>query len=371
MPELPDHALVLGSGAGALTISAELAFLGTKVTVADFPNFSAALSAIDNLGGVRVRCPWHAASLAPIAATSADPVGAAKHAPLIVVSVPSFGHETFARALAPVLSDDQTIIWAGEGGGSLVMVSELRRNGRHPRALIGETNSLPYGTRVVSPATVNASKKTGGTLVSTLGQGTAVYELARQIWPWVTPAENVWETVLTNFNAIDHVPPLLCNLGTIQNRRGKMLLWGEGASPAVARVIEAVDGELLALKRSLGVKRERRYADYLVDQGLVDARREDLYSTLQASSLSNGTFLCGETALQSRYLTEDVPFALVFASSLAQAVDVTTPVVDGLIALASAATGTDWRTKGRDLASLGLVGTDRLGLLKVAEEGWW
>ena len=40
-----------------------------------------------------------------------EPSTAAKGAPLVVVSVPSFGHAPFAEALAPVLEDGQTVLW--------------------------------------------------------------------------------------------------------------------------------------------------------------------------------------------------------------------------------------------------------------------
>lgn len=354
-----------------MTIAAELALLGLRVTVADFPKFSAGLEAVKELGGVRVRCPWHGPQIAPIAETSTDPTKVADGAPLVIVSVPSFGHEPFAEALAPILADGQFVIWVGEGGGSLAAAAALHRIGRRPGVFLGETNTLPYGTRVVAPATIGAEKKIGGTLVSALPAAAPVYEVASQIWPWVSKADNVWETALTNFNTIDHVPPLLCNLGTIQGRTGKMLLWGEGATPGVARVIEAVDGEMLALKKALDVSSTSRYVDYLVKQGLVDKMRDDLYTTLQASGLSNGTFLCGPEALQSRYMTEDVPFGLVLASSIGQQIKVATPVIDGLIAVASAATGTDWRAEGRTLAGWGLGDAGREELLRIAKEGWW
>lgn len=371
MHKLPDRSVVLGSGAGALTVAADLALLGLRVTVADFPKFSAGLEAVQEVGGVRVRCPWHGVAFAPIAETSTDPAAAAQNVPLVIVSVPSFGHMAFAEALAPVLTDEQVVIWVGEGGGSLAAAAALHQIGRRPGVFLGETNTLPYGTRIVAPATIGAEKKIGGTLVAALPGDAPVYEVASQIWPWVSKADNVWETVLTNLNAIDHVPPLLCNLGTIQGRTGKMLLWGEGATPGVARVIEVVDAEMLSLKKVLNVSSTSRYVDYLVSQGLVDRMRDDLYTTLQASGLSNGTFLCGPEALQSRYMTEDVPFGLVLASSIGQQIGVATPVIDGLIAIASAATGTDWRAEGRTLASWGLGDADREELLRIAKEGWW
>jgi opine dehydrogenase len=373
MSGLPERATVLGSGAGAMTIAGELGLAGVDVTIADFPQFASQLEPVAEANGIRIKCDWHREEKAPVGRTSDDPAGAAKDAPVVIVSLPSFGHEVFAEALAPVVEDGQTMLWMGEGGGTLTMVHALRKAERHPDVLLGESNTLPYGARVRGPATVWALRKSGGTLVSALParNGAKVFETANAIWPWTSPGESVWETVLLNFNAIDHVATLILNLGRVESRTGSMLLWGEGATPGVANAIEAVDGELLDLRQALGLANKKRYQEYLAEQGFVDEVKPTLRETILASTLGGGTFPCGPEALQSRYITEDVPYALVLASSIGDELGVETPVIDALIALASAVTKTDWRAKGRTLAVWGLEGAGPEGLRKAAEEGWW
>jgi opine dehydrogenase len=371
MTDLPHSAVVLGSGAGALTSAFELAGQGVAVTIADFPRFSDGIEAIAAAGGITLRCPWHRESTAPVAGTSLDPAAAIRDQPLIVVSVPAFGHQTFATMLAEALSDGQGVLWVGEGGGALTLVAALRTAGRRPVVDIAELNSLPYGARVQRPGLVTASRKSGGTVVAGLPPASPLVDVARRIWPWVSPGQSVWETLLLNFNAIDHVPPIVCNLGALESRTGKMLLWGEGATPAVARIIENVDNELLDIRRALGIRNTAGYADYLVQQGFAPEHRGSLYATLQASSFSNSTFPCGPEALRSRYVTEDVPFALVLMSSIGSEIGVLTPTIDALIHLASIAAETDFRTEGRTLADFGLAGIGRDGLIDAAERGWW
>jgi opine dehydrogenase len=373
MSGLPDSMTVLGSGAGALTIAAELGLAGVDVTVADFPEFASNLEPVADAGGVAIRCDWHRSTHAPVARTLDDPAVAAKGSPVIVVSVPSFGHEPFATALAPVVEDGQTVLWMGEGGGTLSMVAALRAAGRRPDVVLGESNTLPYGARVRGPGVLWAVRKSGGTLVSALPSAyrDQVFATANAVWPWTSPAENVWETVLLNFNAIDHVATLLLNLGRVEGRTGSMLLWGEGATPGVVNAIEAVDGELLDLRGGLGLSNQTRYGQYLVEQGFVDGWKGTLYDTIHSSLLAAGTFPCGPGALESRYITEDVPFALVLASSIGDEIGVDTPVIDGLIALASAVTKTDWRARGRTVAGWGLEGAGLEGLRRAAEDGWW
>jgi opine dehydrogenase len=73
--------------------------------------------------------------------------------------------------------------------------------------------------------------------------------------------------------------------------------------------------------------------------------------------------------LQSRYLTEDIPYALVLASSIGVATGVPTPVIDGLIAIGGAMLARDFRAEGRTLETLGLGGAGKEDLRHYAETG--
>ena len=70
-------------------------------------------------------------------------------------------------------------------------------------------------------------------------------------------------------------------------------------------------------------------------------------------------------------MTESASCSLVLASSLGAATGVPTPVVDGLVDIASAMVGRDVRTEGRTLATLGLDGLDTTGLIGFARAGFF
>jgi opine dehydrogenase len=148
-----------------------------------------------------------------------------------------------------------------------------------------------------------------------------------------------------------------------------MLLWGEGATPSVVRVIEAVDAELLAIRQALGLASRARYRDLLIAQGFAPDAGPALLDVLRASKLVTSYFPTGPHGLQTRYVTEDVPYALVLASSIGREAGTATPVIDGLIAIASAMLGRDFRAEGRTLASLGLAGIGPAGLLHFGRTG--
>ncbi|MGQ0668791.1 MAG: NAD/NADP octopine/nopaline dehydrogenase family protein [Actinomycetota bacterium] len=360
---------VLGSGGGALAVAADLARGGRETVLADLPQFMSNLSAVRDQGGVKVVSGWHGDQLESVAVAD-DVAGAVRGAELVLVVVPCFGHEPFMDALTPLLESGQSLLFFGEGSGSIVARKALATAGKDG-IVVGETNTLPYLARPVRPGTVTADRKSGGVLMAATPAADAkrLLDLVIDVWPYIGAAESVWDTVLINFNAIDHVATMLANAGTLESRTGGMLLWGEGATPSVVRVIEAVDGELLAIRRALGMADERRYRDFLVAQGFAPDVSSGLYEVVRASKLVASYCPTGPDALQSRYVTEDIPYALVLEASVGDEVGVNTPVIDGLIAIGSAMLGRDFRAEGRTLATLGLAGAGVDGLRRYAETG--
>jgi opine dehydrogenase len=360
---------VLGSGGGALAVAADLARAGRDTYLSDLPQFASNLEPVAAADGVKVASGWLGDQLQPVQVCGSV-AQAVEGAELVVVVVPCFGHEPFMDVLAPLLEADQSLLFFGEGSGSIVARQALRRAGKEGLR-IGETNTLPYLARPAGPGRVAADRKIGGVLLSAIpeSQTKELLDLVSDVWPFISQAGNVWETVLVNFNAIDHVATMLANAGTLENRSGGMLLWGEGATPSVVRVIEAVDGELLTLRKTLGLADERRYRDFLVAQGFAPDVSPNLYETVRASKLMVSYCPTGPDALQSRYVTEDVPYALVLAASIGDEIGVETPIIDGLVAIASVMLGRDFRAEGRTLEGLGLAGVGLDGLRRFAETG--
>ena len=360
---------VLGSGGGALAVAADLARGGRDAVLADLPPFMGNLDAVREAGGVQISTGWYGLEhrAVGVANSIADAV---RDATLIIVVVPCFGHEPFMEVLTPLLERGQSLLFFGEGSGSIVARASLAAAGKDA-VVVGETNTLPYLARPVRPGVVTADRKIGGVLMAATPSSDteALLALITDVWPFVEAAGSVWDTVLINFNAIDHVAAMLANVGTLENRVGGMLLWGEGATPSVVRAIEAVDAELLAIRRALGLSDGRRYRDFLIAQGFAPDAGPALYDVVRASKLVVSYCPTGPDALQSRYLTEDIPYALVLASSIGAATGVPTPVIDGLIAIGGAMLARDFRAEGRTLGTLGLGGAGVEELRRFAETG--
>ena len=84
--------------------------------------------------------------------------------------------------------------------------------------------------------------------------------------------------------------------------------------------------------------------------------REEDYST-GYSTAPGFLGIAAQSALDHRYLTEDVGYSLVFLSDLATRLGVPTPVMDAVIAIASVVLARDFRGEGRrTVSTLGLDG---------------
>ncbi len=390
---------VLGSGGGALAVAADMSRHGRHTVLADFDNFRANLEPVAANGGVQLFSDWYGTTTEQVQVADSIPE-ALDGAELIVVVVPCFGHIPWVEAITPHVSAGQAVLFLGEGSGAIVARRALNaaageKGPQH--VIVAEANTLPYLARPATPTptgTVTAFRKSGGVLIAALPSPTSraggndpqstatsnpqaadtahVMRLIEEVWPYATATTTVWDTVLTNYNAIDHVAAMVCNAGTLQNRTGGMLLWGEGATPAVVNVIEAVDQELCRLRVALGSQEHRRYQDFLVAQGFAPdlGPEASLYQTIRASKLVPSYAPTAEAGgLNTRYVTEDVPYALVLASSLGEATATPTPVIDGLIEISSVMLERDFRAEGRTLAQLGLQGLDATALEAFAATG--
>ena len=359
---------VLGSGPGGLAIAAEASERGQDVLLADLPDFPRHTDAVRERGGVVLDSNWSGDATRKVVV--ADSIAAAvSDAQVVIVSVPALAHEQFATAAIPHLQQGATVLFVGEGGGSLVAWPQLVRAGRED-VILGETNCLPYMARVTGPGRVLANRKQGGVLVAALpaDRGAGVFAVSGSLWEYAEPAETVWETALVNYDAIDTVPVATTSAAKLEGRIGGLLFWGEGATPGVVRLIEALDGELLALRLALGHADRRRYRDFLIAQGLAPDSG-DLYRVMRAGGITRSYRPSGDLADLRDRLALEVAYCLVLASSMGAAIGVATPVIDGHIAFSGALLGRDFYAEGRSLERLGLSGMDAKQLMAYVRSG--
>jgi opine dehydrogenase len=159
----------------------------------------------------------------------------------------------------------------------------------------------------------------------------------------------VLTTGLTNTNPVYHCPASLLNFSGIE--RGIVQPFHELVTASIARVMDVVDKERLALGGALGVRLDSWWSflarTYAADHG-------DPVERVHTAARKRP--FPAPTSPTHRYLTEDIPFGLVPWASIAREIGVPTPATDALIDIANTLYGQDMRQDGRTVESLGLKG---------------
>lgn len=172
--------------------------------------------------------------------------------------------------------------------------------------------------------------------------------------------DSVVEAALHNPNLIVHTVGSVMSIPRIEKSKGDFCLYHEaytGENPATWRILEALDAEKMDVLEKLGFERLSyveacKYRNSLDDN--MDAKKVFLgYAEMPTRAK-------GPTAVDSRYISEDVPQGLVMLEALGKALNVKTSIASGLIAIASAALGRDLRAEGRTPEGLGIENIEKI-----------
>ena len=133
------------------------------------------------------------------------------------------------------------------------------------------------------------------------------------------------------------------NAGRVEYSRGDFYFYEEGVSPSVAKVIMEVDRERLKIGQALG------YELSPVDDAFHSAGfgpKGDLWSTINGSWML--TRLKSPGSLESRWLTEDIPYGLAAWSMVGSQYGVETPTMQAVVNIGSIVMGFDaWEEGSR------------------------
>lgn len=364
---------VLGAGHGGQALSAYLAMKGMKVSLYELPEFGEALEPIRKLGGINVE--GVVSGLAKLNKITTDIEEAIADVPLIFIVVPALGHRRFFEKCVPVLGEKQTVVIVPGNYGALELGSMLKASGKVGLVTLAETESFVGASRRISPAHVHLFAVKDVLRVSAFPatRVDSVLGMLKSLFNQVIPAANVLETSMNNINPIGHPIPMILNAGRVEDTNGDFAFFEQGVTMSVARVMEAVDAERLAVASAIGV-RVMSCKDLLTSYYGVEG--ETLYDVIQNHEKMKKekegrpyTANRAPDSLKARYISEDVPYGLVPIASLGLLYDVPTPAIDANIEIASLLNGVDYWKEGRTAERLGLAGLTGEEILKHVEEG--
>jgi len=359
---------IVGAGPGGFRLVANLGLMGYRLRLNDIDE--AKLTAIRARGGIDVE--GTPGGFAPLELATTDLRATVDGADLIIVVSGGNTQPTVARALAPLLVGGQTILlMQGNTGGSLVVRRELDGAGCKAKIDLAETDTYPYAMRAIGPTTMRQTTQKRWMQIAAYpgNRSVAVHARLVPLFPQAVAALDILHTGLMNVNAILHVANCIANAARIE-RGGGYLFYGEGVTPAVARMYEAIDAERMAVAAALGVK-----VPSLVDwiARAYNVREADLVKTFQRLSAEpDGPYVVNKAVgtLNHKYITEDVPTGLIPIRELGLATGTPTPAIDTLIETAKLMTGKTFADEARTLDRMGVARLDAAKIRGIVRDGF-
>ena len=361
---MPSQSMtILGGGNTAFSVAANLTLAGHRVTLCEIPSFRHMVEPILSsrqiaLDGVAQR------GTARLHAVTTDFAEALSANELALLIVPAYAHKPFAEACAAHLRPGQVVVLMPGTLGSLEFARILRERGAARGVVLAETDTAPYVCRKMTPTSAHIWGVVSGLGLGVLpaSEGERVRTLLEPLFPGVQLYPHVVACGLAAMNPVVHPAGVLLNAGRIEYARGDFYFYEEGVTPAVCRLIYAVDRERLAIARALGV-------DLLpVDEAFHAAGfgpKGDLWATINGSRML--TQLRAPGALETRWLTEDVPYGLAAWAELGAQFGVSCPTLRALVELASSALGIDFWKAARTPRELGIAGMDKRTLMEYLQ----
>lgn len=325
---------VLGTGGAALGYAALLVTKGHEVVM-----FS-----LSGQGGHGLRASKITASGAIETSFSVDVQlslqDAVHGAAGIIVASPANAHRLLMDGLSPLLASGQHVL----------VSAELSMSGAYLARKIG---SEVAGVSITSLATtLMLGRRTGTSSVMVGG-----IREANDAWAWppermsealdfwrflfgdcLSPVASHYAIALSNLNPPAHMANALCNFTRIE--KGEAWANYDGITESVARLIEALDVERLTVAEAFGLSVRSVERHYQLSFGL---ERGSNLAQMAAEVHQRRQGPPGPTSVDTRFVTEDIPFGIAFVEHLGRSKCVPTPLHSAGLYIFSAMYGRNFR----------------------------
>ena len=361
---------VIGAGNGGCAMAAELALLGRDPILFEHERFADRIRPLLALGGIEVESRidhfsgGQGTHFAPLSHITTDLARAAA-AEIVIIVVPGQHHAALAETMAPLLRPGQLVLLNPGGvGGALVWAAALSRAGVDGVLLAQAADLLYAGYRTPEAKVVIGGKKASAFLgIYPNRDRDRVMQLLAEDFPEFRPAMNALDAGLQGPGMLVHPLPMLMNAVRI-DREAPFTYDSYDITPSVAKAVEALDAERMAIVAALGGEAKPIQAilhDYYGVTG-----QTFLEAVLKVPAYQRST---APKDFTHRYIAEEVPTQLVPAREIARLLGLPTPVMDATVALASAVAGEDYARIGWTLSKLGLDGIDPQTLARRLQHG--
>jgi opine dehydrogenase len=244
-------------------------------------------------------------------------------AEVVIIAVPGYGHRAVIDTVVPFAREGQSFIVSAQLSLSGVYL-------KHSLAARGiDSDVMAWAT------TVLMSRRTGPTNIVIGGirqmlevaalpeaAGARCLDLCRTLFgDRFRLVPDILAIALGNLNPPIHMASALCNFTRIE--KGEYWANYDGITPSVARLIEALDQERLDLAKAYGVTVRTVQEHYRLTFGFEEGHS---IAEMAAMVHKERQGPPGPTTLDTRFVTEDIPFGIVPLIELAARRDIPLPL---------------------------------------------
>ncbi|WP_186421263.1 NAD/NADP octopine/nopaline dehydrogenase family protein [Bosea sp. CS1GBMeth4] len=319
---------------------------------------------VDFAGGAGLTVTGTLEGTLPLA-LARDCAEAVDGADAVIVAVQANGFRAVFEALAPQLRARQGVIVSAHCSfAALHLHRLLAARGLDLPIAAWATTALT--ARKSGPRGVHVSGIRARLDVATLPQRHAEAGLAlcRALFgDRFEPRPDVLAIMLSNLNPPAHMATMLGNLTRAEQGED----WPNYGSitQGVGRIIDAMDAERLSLARAFGLEVRSVQDHYRLSFGVEPGP----VGEMAAAVYRKRPELLGPKSLDTRFITEDVPFGLVPLDLLGAIAGMELPLHRAGIALFDAICARDFRAENDLLPALGLAGLTPAELHRQLREG--
>jgi opine dehydrogenase len=343
---------VLGCGNGGQALAAHLSLQGCDVALYADPQHAKALNAIQTTQYIEVYGAIQGKAYIHLLTT--DLKLALNERDVIYVVLPTFAHEATFTQMLPFLQKKQTVVTLASNFSSLAYLELQKTYDIYPECTLVDTPNLPYACRADSPGLVNIMAIKQSLAIASLPSihtQQVINQLQNHFPTQLTAGKNVLELGLNMSNGICHPVIALLNAGRIGEDKESFYFYKDGITPAIAQLLETIEGDRLEIGRRLGLALPG-FLEIMADY--YGYRYNSIYEFFRQSPVHNAQQLCPKS-LETRYIIEDIPYVLVPWFNLGLLSGYRSSALEAIIQLASQIMQKDYLNKGRNLSRMGLL----------------
>ncbi|GHD12218.1 NAD/NADP octopine/nopaline dehydrogenase family protein [Tianweitania populi] len=263
-------------------------------------------------------------------------------ADVAIVALPANGHKAVIDAALPHIRSGQTVIVSAQlSMGALYLAKGLEaRNVDATVVAFATTVLMGRKTGPASVAVGGVRERLEAAVIPASAAQDGLATCRSLFGDRFRLAANLLAIALSNLNPPIHMASALCNLTRIE--KGEYWANYDGITPAVARLIEALDRERLAVAAHFGVSVRTVEEHYRLTFGFPEGQG---VAEMAAAVHERRKGPPGPTSLDTRFVTEDVPFGIVAVLALAEGAGPNLPLHRAGVDLLGALYGRDFRAE--------------------------